>query len=338
MDLTVLSSAYVNTYSRRVQKGLYAQDQMTIGRLHLIASGRYDWYEQVTDNKKNNTSSTLEQNAFTMRLGGLYELGAGLAPYVSYSESFEPQAGTTWQGEAFVPVTGRQLEAGLKYQPKGTSALFTLAAYELERRKAPVADPQGGTNGIPANSQIQIGEVRVRGVELEGRGEVSRGLNVVAALSYTDAIVTQGAPAIAATATNSGTPTTTGARQLGVPEWGASTFVSYDLGRAGRATGAAAGLRLGGGLRYVGGSDGTTTYAVINNVTTFQRFHTDGFILVDALVGYDLGAVSADLKGWDAALNAANLFDKRHISACPFNNSCYFGSARTVTATLRYSW
>lgn len=337
-DLTVLSPAYVNTYTRREQKGLYAQDQMSIGRLQLIASGRYDWYEQVTDNKKNATSSVLDQNAFTMRLGGLYELGAGLAPYVSYSESFEPQAGTTWQGEAFVPVTGRQIEGGVKYQPKGTSALFTLAAYELERQKVPVTDPQAGTNGIPLTSQIQIGEVRVRGVELEGRGEVARGLNVVAAVSYTDAIITQGAPAVAATATNSGTPTTTGTRQLGVPKWGASTFISYDLGRAGRATGPAAGLRLGGGLRYVAGSDGTTSYAVINNVTTFQRFRTNGFVLVDALLVYDLSEASPGLKGWEAAVNAANLFDKRHISACPFNNSCYFGAARTVTASLRYSW
>lgn len=337
-DLTVLSPAYVNTYTRREQKGLYAQDQMSIGRLQFIASGRYDWYEQVTDNKKNATSSVLDQNAFTMRLGGLYELGAGLAPYVSYSESFEPQAGTTWQGEAFVPVTGRQIEGGVKYQPKGTSALFTLAAYELERQKVPVTDPQAGTNGIPLTSQIQIGEVRVRGVELEGRGEVARGLNVVAAVSYTDAIITQGAPAVAATATNSGTPTTTGTRQLGVPKWGASTFISYDLGRAGRATGPAAGLRLGGGLRYVAGSDGTTSYAVINNVTTFQRFRTNGFVLVDALLVYDLSEASPGLKGWEAAVNAANLFDKRHISACPFNNSCYFGAARTVTASLRYSW
>jgi iron complex outermembrane receptor protein len=337
-DLKVLSSAYVNTYGRREQKGVYAQDQISIGRLQLIASGRYDWYEQVTDNKKNATSSVLEQNAFTMRLGGLYELGAGLAPYVSYSESFEPQAGTTWRGEAFAPVTGRQIEGGVKYQPKSTSALFTLAAYELERQKVPVADPQAGTNGIPSTSQIQIGEVRVRGVELEGRGEVARGLSVVAAASYTDAIVTQGAPAVPATATNSGTPTTTGTRQLGVPKWGASTFVSYDLGQAGRATGSAAGLRLGGGLRYVGGSDGTTSYAVINNVTTFQRFHTNGFVLVDALVAYDLGETLPGLKGWEAAVNASNLFDKRHISACPFNNSCYFGAARTVTASLRYSW
>ena len=337
-DLQVLSSAYTNTYSRREQKGLYAQDQMSIGRLQLIASGRYDGYEQVTDNKKNATRSVLEQNAFTMRLGGLYELGAGLAPYVSYSESFEPQSGATWQGEAFVPVTGRQIEGGVKYQPKGTSALFTLAAYELERRKVPVTDPQAGTNGIPSTSQIQIGEVRVRGVELEGRGDVARGLSVVAAASYTDAIITQGAPAVPATATNSGTPTTTGTRQLGVPKWGASTFVSYDLRRGGRATGPAAGLRVGGGLRYVGGSDGTTSYAVINNVTTFRRFHTNGFVLVDVLVAYDLGETSPGLKGWEAAVNAANLFDKRHISACPFNNSCYFGAARTVTASLRYSW
>lgn len=337
-DLKALSSAYVNTYGRREQKGLYAQDQMSIGRLQLIASGRYDEYEQVTDNKKNATSSVLEQNAFTMRLGGLYELGAGLAPYVSYSESFEPQAGTTWQGEAFVPVTGRQIEGGLKYQPKGASALFTLSAYELERRKVPVADPQAGANGIPSTSQIQIGEVRVRGIELEGRGDIARGLSVVAAASYTDAIITQGAPAVRASATNSGTPTTTGTRQLGVPKWGASTFISYDLGRGGRVSGPAAGLRLGGGLRYVGGSDGTTSYAVINNVTTFQRFSTGSFVLVDALVAYDLGEGSPGLEGWEAAINAANLFDKRHISACPFNNSCYFGAARTVTASLRYSW
>lgn len=337
-DLTVLSAAYVNTYSKRTQKGLYLQDQVAIGRLQLIASGRYDWYDQSTLNKKNATTAVLEQDAFTMRLGALYELGEGVAPYASYSESFEPQAGTTYLGEAFVPVTGRQYEAGLKWQPQGTSALFALSAYDLRRQKVPVADPAAGTNGIPTNSTIQIGEVRVRGIELEGRGEIRPGLSVVAAASYTDAIITQGAPAIAATATNSGTPTTTGTRQLGVPEWGASAFVTYDLGRAEAASGPLAGLRLGGGVRYVGGSDGTTTYAVINNVTTFQRFRTDGFVLVDALVGYDLGRASPGLKGWEAALNVANLFDKRHVSACPFNNSCYFGAARTVTASLRYAW
>lgn len=342
-DLTVLSPAYVNTYGKRTQVGLYLQDQIAIGRLQLIASGRFDWYDQTTRNKKvavggAGAATFLSQNAFTARLGALYEFKFGLSPYFSYSESFEPQAGTTWQGVPFEPVTGRQYEAGLKFQPRGTSAIFTASVYDLRRQKVPVGDPAAGTGGIPANSQIQIGEVRVRGVELEGRGEIVPGLDLILAGSYTEAIITQGTPAIAPTAINSGTPTTTGTRQLGTPEWLASGFISYDFGRNAAITGPLGGLKLGAGVRYVGGSDGTTNYAVINNVTTFQRFTTDSFTLVDAVIGYDLGRASSALAGFSLAVNAANLFDTRHVTACPFNNSCYFGAGRTVIGSLRFNW
>lgn len=342
-DLTRLSSAYVNTYGKRTQVGLYLQDQIAIGRLQLIASGRFDWYDQTTRNKKvapgaNGAATFLSQNAFTARLGALYEFEFGLSPYVSYSESFEPQAGATWNGIPFEPVTGRQYEAGLKFQPRGTSAIFTVSAYDLRRQNVPVGDPAAGTGGIPANAQIQIGEVRVRGVELEGRGEVLPGFDVILAGSYTDAIIARGTPAIAATATSGPVPTTTGTRQLGTPEWLASGFVSYDFGRNATVTGPVGGLKLGAGVRYVGGSDGTTQYAVINGLATFQRFTTDSFTLVDAVLGYDLGKASGALTGISLAVNAANLFDTRHVSACPFNNSCYFGAGRTVTASLRFNW
>jgi iron complex outermembrane receptor protein len=180
--------------------------------------------------------------------------------------------------------------------------------------------------------------VRVRGVELEGRGEVSPGLNIIATASYTDAIITQGAPAIAPTATSNGAPSTTGTRQLGTPKWEASTYVSYDLKQSGRFSGPLSGLTLGAGVRYVGGSDGTTSYGVFNNITTFQRFRTDSFVLVDALVGYDLGVISPRMEGLSLALNVANLFDERHVTACPFHNSCYFGSGRTVIGSIRYAW
>ena len=331
-DLTVLGAGYVNNHQKRDQVGVYLQHQIAIGRLQLIASGRYDWYDQTTINKKNDTAAFLNQGAFTMRLGGLYETAIGIAPYVSYAESFEPQAGATFDGLPFDPVTGRQYEAGIKYQPRGLNALFTASVYDLRRQKVPVGDPNAGTGGIPATAQIQIGEVRVRGVEIEGRGEVVTGVDVIVAGSYTDAIITQGTPAAGIT------PTTTGTRQLGTPEWAASGFVSWDLGKGDRIAGPLGGLRLGAGARYVGGSDGTTTYAVVNGAATFTRFHTDGFILVDALIGYDLGRATPALAGFDLAVNAANLFDKTHVSACPFNNSCYFGAARTVIGSLRYRW
>jgi iron complex outermembrane receptor protein len=184
---------------------------------------------------------------------------------------------------------------------------------------------------------VQIGEVRVRGVELEGRGEVAPGFDVILAGAYTDAIITQGSPAVRPTATNSGTPTTTGTRQLGTPEWQATGFLSYDLGRSG-VSGAIGGLSLGAGVRYVGGSAGSTSYKVVNNVTTFEAFTTEDFTLVDAMVGYDLSFLGNALEGWSVALNAANLLDKRYISACPFSNSCYFGASRTMTGSLRFKW
>lgn len=330
-DLTQLNPAYTNTETEREQIGFYLQDQMSIGELQLIASGRYDTYEQDTLNKKNGVITPLSQHAFTGRLGALYELPVGLAPFVSYSESFEPQAGQTYQGDAFDPVTGRQYEMGVKYQPRGMNALFTLAAYDLRRQKVPVGHPGAGSSGIPSNAQIQIGEVKVQGAELEGRGEVLPGFEVVLTGTYTDSEITQGAPASGVT------PSTTGTRLLGAPVWMGSTFLSYDFG-ASRPEGRLAGLTLGGGARYVGGSDGTTTYATINGVQQFNAFTTDSFVLVDAYASYDLGRLSSALSGAQLALNVANLFDEKHVTACPFANSCYFGASRTVVGTLRYEW
>lgn len=331
-DLTVLSSAYVNTHTKRNQTGIYLQDQISIDKLQLIASGRYDWYRQISLNKKNNVTTPLKQKAFTGRLGALYELPGGVAPFLSYSESFEPQAGTTWQGTPFDPVTGRQYEVGVKYQPTGTGALFTLSAYDLRRQKVPVADPAAGTGGIPTNSQIQIGEVVNKGIELEGRGEVAAGLDVVVTGTYLYSEITQGAPASGVT------PSTTGTQSLGTPRWMASSFVTWDLGRDGTVDGPLGGLTLGIGVRYVGGSDGTTAYAITNGVTRFNRFRTKAFTLVDTLLGYELGRLSPSLDGFNLALNTINLFNRRHVSACPFSNSCYFGAARTVTGSMRYRW
>jgi len=251
---------------------------------------------------------------------------------VSYSESFEPQAGATYQGDLFDPVTGRQYEVGIKYQPAQTNAIFSLTAYDLRRQKVPVGHPSAGSGDIPNNAQIQIGEVAIRGVEFEGRGELTPGFDIVLASAYTDAEITQGTPASGVT------PSTTGARPFGTPEWSASTFLSFDLDRSEVGSGALAGLTVGGGARYIGGSFGATTYAIVNGAQTFTAFESDSFLLFDAMLGYDMERLAPSLTGLALALNAANLLDKRHVTACPFINSCYFGASRTVTATVRYEW
>lgn len=323
---------------KRDQVGLYIQDQIALGRLQLIASGRWDWYDQTTRNLVARSVTRLQQNAFTGRLGALYETSFGLAPFVSYSESFEPQSGATLAGTGtpFAPVTGRQYEAGVKFQPRGTSALFTLSAFDLRRQNVPVADPRSGTTVdgvvIPPNSQVQIGEVAVRGVELDGRGELFPGFDLVAAASYTDPEVTQGT-ALGAAGPISGV---TGTRPLGVPTWGASGFVSYDLART-RMTGPVSGLSVGGGVRYVGDSDGTAS-TVRNGAPVLTRFRTPGYTLVDAVIGYDLSKFAGWGRGVSLQVNASNLLNKRHVASCFFNNWCFFGASRTVVGTIRATW
>ncbi len=322
-----------HNYTKRDQVGIYLQDQIAIGGLQLIASGRWDTYNQTTQNLNTNAVTRLNQTAFTTRLGALYETKIGLSPFVSYSESFEPQAGSTWDGSNFIPVTGRQYEAGLKYQPRGTTALFTLSAFDLRRRNVPVADPRAGTGNIPSNSQVQIGEVSVRGIELDGRGTVAPGFDVVVAATYNDPYVRQGTPVVGTGDQMSGV---TGTRPLGVPQWSASSFLSYDLGKAGVGS-ALGGLSLGAGVRYVGESDGTAT-TVAAGRTVVRRFQSPDYWLADLMLGYDLGRVSPAMEGLSLTANVANLFDKRHITSCFFNNGCYYGASRTFVGSLRYSW
>ncbi|MEH3101473.1 TonB-dependent siderophore receptor [Sphingomonas adhaesiva] len=328
------------TFRKIDQAGIYLQDQIAIGGLNLIASGRQDWYSTLTRNRVSGTVTRLSQSAFTGRVGALYETTFGLSPFVSYSESFEPQTGNVTilvngvatAGESFVPVTGRQYEAGLKYQPRGANALFTLSLFDLRRQNVPAPDPNAGLNGIPSNAQLQIGEVKVRGIELDGRGDIAPGLSLTVAGTYNDARVVRGNNPVG---TGDQLASVTGTRPLGVPTWSASSFVAYDLKQA--VPGALGGFNIGGGVRYVGESDGTAQITV-NRVLQTRRFASPGFVLADAVLGYDFGAMDARYAGLSFTVNAANLFDKRHIASCFFNNSCYFGASRTVVGTLRYAW
>lgn len=319
--------------TKRDQVGVYLQDQIAIGDLQLIASGRWDTYNQTTRNRNTGAVTRLKQTAFTTRLGALYETRIGFSPFVSYAESFEPQAGATAEGASFTPVTGRQYEAGLKYQPRGTTALFTLSAFDLRRRNVPVADPRAGTGNVPTNAQVQIGEVAIRGAELDGRGTVAPGFDVVVAATYNDPRVTQGSPVVGTGDQLNGV---TGTRPLGVPQWSASSFLSYDLGKAGIG-GALGGLSLGAGVRYVGESDGTAT-TMASGRTVVRRFQSPDYWLADLMLGYDLGRISPAMAGLNLTANVANLFDKRHITSCFFNNGCYYGASRTFVGSLRYSW
>ena len=170
------------------QLGLYAQDQIKFDRFVLMLSGRNDWANTSTLNRLVTRRSSQDDSEFTGRVGLLYNFDNGIAPYVSYATSFQPTIGTSFPGTPFEPTTGEQIEAGIKYEPVGTNALFTVSAYSLTQQNALIPDT------LNPGFQIQQGEVRVRGLEFEGKVGLADGLDLIASYAYTDSEVVRATP------------------------------------------------------------------------------------------------------------------------------------------------
>ncbi|MBO1017898.1 TonB-dependent siderophore receptor [Achromobacter sp. SD115] len=308
--------------SKQYQAGLYFQDQIKIDRLSVLLGGRYDWSRTVGETTTIATGrvapSSLNAEKFSGRLGVIYNFDNGVAPYFSYSESFEPQSGTGWQNTPFKPIEGNQYEVGIKYQPPGSATLLSVAAFDIRRENMTTTDPDPthicGTAG--GRCSIQAGELRTQGIELEAKTEPMRGLTLVAAYSLMDNEYSKAYP-------NAAGMNLKGKAPVGVPSQQASAWARYQL-----QDGPLAGMGVGGGVRYIGSSYGNETNTLkVPSVTLF-----------DLMLDYDLGRASPSLKGMQVALNVQNLFDKEYVASCSGDSWCWYGYQRSIKASLRYRW
>lgn len=303
-------SQITNQRQQLRQAGFYLQDQISFDRWTLVLSGRRDFVDMTTDNYLNNGRQRQRDDATSGRVGLIYNFDAGIAPYASYSTSFLPVSGTDAAGNAFRPTTASQYEVGVKYQPVGSNALFTLAYFDITQRNVVTA-----LNPI---IRYQTGEQRSRGLEFEARVAVTEAFSVIGAFTYTKAQVTRGLGA------------DVGDYPVGVPDYTASLWGDYAFG-----PGALHGLRVGGGVRYVGNTVGG--YAPNAFVASPTRLDVPGYALFDLAISYDFGKVNPSLKGLTAKLNVTNLFDRTYVT-CLANNFCNYGFGRSAHAALTYRW
>nr|WP_249815979.1 TonB-dependent siderophore receptor [Bradyrhizobium sp. 138] len=285
-----------NTGVKQSQVGLYAQDQIKLGRLSFQLGGRQDFVTTQLDSGLANTSTSKDASAFTGRAAVMYNFDNGIAPYFSYSESFLPVLATGPGGQMLNPETGVQYEVGVKYQPIGWNALFTFAAFDLTRDNVSVYVPA-------ATYYEQIGQVKSRGIELEGTMSLADGWNLRAAYAYVDAMVTQD-------------PVNVGKAPVTVPLNRASLWSDYTL-----QTGPLAGLQFGGGIRYVGATWG-------DDANTFK---VGSATALDALVAYTR-------DNWRLSLNVTNLADTRYVAACYGLSGCMYAEGRKAIGKLTYRW
>ncbi len=299
----------MNTDQTNRQAGVYLQDQVALGGWRATLGVRRDWADQDSRDKLAGTSTDQTSQGTSWRAGLLYLFDAGVAPYASYSTSFEPTVGTyapARGGGQFEPTTGKQYEIGVKYQPPGSDLLVTLAGFDIRQQNVLTPDTQN------PNFRIQQGEVRSRGIELEARGRVTRNIDVIGAFTWLDTEVTK-----------TTVPGTLGKRPQAVPTNFGSLWGNYNV-----LDGIAKGLGLGAGLRWVGGS-----YADDANTV-----RTPGYTLVDIGLRYDLGKQIPQAAGAQLTLNVTNLLDKEYYASCSYTIYCQYGNGRMVLGGLRYTW
>ena len=194
----------------------------------------------------------------------------GLSPYVSYATSFTPNLGADSAGKSFRPTTGEGAEVGVKFKPNGSNFMITAALFDIRQKDVLTADP--------ANFffNVQTDAVRVRGFELELKGNLTRELEIVAGYSHLDPRVTSSIAGYA------GKYMINTAQDQGAI-WGKYTW--YD--------GPLAGLGLGAGVRYVGETYGDN----------FNTFVVPSYAVADAAT---IGLSSVTSASWQSRTNSGD--------------------------------
>src|SRR5438552_212949 len=289
---------YYNTRQPVSLLGLYLQDHMKIGpRWVLTLAGRHDSTGITTDDRIGGTKTKQSPTKFTERVGLTYLSEIGLAPYASYSTSFLPVTGVSFSGQPFVPTEGKQIEGGVKYQPKGSNSFLTADVFQITQTNVQVPDPNH-----PFNS-VQQGEIRSRGYEVEAVGNLVSTLNFNAAYSHLDQTVTRTTD-----------PTALGKRPPLAPDQLFSVAAEYTL-----VGGALAGLGFGAGVRFIGSRAGDAANTI----------EVPSYTLLDGSVRYLWRNVELQVSG-------TNLADKTYVAVCTSPSYCNYGLARKVIATARY--
>lgn len=285
-----------NPYEIRLkQHGLYVFNKLNWNDTVLFNVGlRRDNYQ--SNALVDGASSAQDGDKNTHNASLMWRTSIGLSPYISHSTSFNPQTGADGNGRPYQPYSGKQLEVGAKYEPSWIKGNFNLALFDLKEENALVLDPV-------SNGQMQIGERRNRGIELQSNWFINDNLSALLSLTRNHAVQDF-------SAVRSG-------RALLIPDHQAAAKLTYKHTQGSVLNG----LKVSLGVRYNGSTEDKANH---------PGYTVPSYTLVDAMAIYPLS------DHWSLQVNATNLLNKEYLSVC--ESFCFYGTSRTVDAQLSYYW
>ncbi|PRY76586.1 iron complex outermembrane receptor protein [Yoonia maritima] len=293
IDLSTLTP-YAATQTEIEAHAIYLQEELTFADKFIAQLGlRQDWIDVEQVNALSDTVTEGDFEETSKRFGLTYRATPGMSVYGSYAESFVADS------LGVEPERGEQYELGVKYRPQNGRALYTASIYDLTKNNITRTDP---ITSMPET----IGEVRVRGLDLEAKAELSDTISLTASYSLMDSEIVE-----------NGTSGNEGNALSFVPEQTMSVWARYQLAGAG----SRGDMTFGLGAHYDGAywmDDGNT-------------LKSDPAVIFDAAVTYAVNDSTS------LAVNVANLFDERYVAYGGFGSD-YYNTERVINATLRRSW
>lgn len=289
------------------QFAVFAEDRLKLGdEFSLVGGLRYDRPKiRKTDYVTAANNFTATPDAVTWRVGAVYQPIPTLSLYGQYATAADPVGAlvsTSLAQSSFDLSTGRQYEIGIKHMFWGGRGQWTLAAYDIVKKKLLTSDPL-----IPT-IQVQVGQQSSKGIEASFSLEPMQGLSIslngaVLRARYDDFSESVGGVLFQRA----------GNRPTNVAAKTANAFVSWEF---------LENWVIDGGVSYVG-----KRYQDAANTR-----------VIPAYTLTDLGLRWQFVAAASASLRVRNLFDETYVRSTYGATQWVLGDPRTVEASIHVAF
>ena len=178
------------------EKGIYAAGSLSLADpLRLVLGGRFGWYAQdVTGWYSTNPvwRRSLTENAkFTPYAGIVYDVDQHHSLYASGTQIFQPQSVLDVKGNTLPPLSGTNLELGVKGEYFGGRLNASGALFRIKQKNRAMADEVNCPTGGAIYCARAAGQVQSEGVDLQVSGSPLPGWQVAGGYTYVLAKYTQ---------------------------------------------------------------------------------------------------------------------------------------------------
>jgi iron complex outermembrane receptor protein len=297
--------------------GVYVQDLLAVTtKLKVLAGVRYSYQNNLTatvDSIVKNKQGFIDgytTNAFSPRVGVVYQPTKNISTFVSYTNTFNVNAGTDINNLPLKPSIINQYEVGIKTDWFKSLLSANITCYAIVN-----SNFSQSVVPAPANNPLAkelAGEVRSKGIEVDIMTKQINGFYIIAGYSFNDTRYTK---------SNSFSADD---KLRYNPSHTANTSVYYNFS----ANTWLHGFNVGAGLYYIGDRVAGRNTTATN--PTYSLFKIPDYTTIDISTGYTQKNISVRLK-------VANVFNRLSYFVHDDNSVNPIAPAQ-LSATLAYKF